>query len=413
MPSFAWRAVSASGAMVRGQTNAATPALVLRQLQQQGLTPLAIDDDAGAPNAATPAGRWPVPARARAATSPVMPSDVLALTSELAIMLRAGLALDKALRVLIEMSHKASVSSLLQQVTDAVKGGAPLSRALAQHPRQFGDFHVSMVRSGEVSGQMSDVLERLVEHMERQRALRDSVVSATIYPAILLVVSLLSVVGMLGFVVPQFEQLFADMGDALPLPTRVIVQIGHVFTAYGLAIAVVGLAAVWGGASWLRSPRGTVWWRSAVLRLPLVGPLAFKYELTLFARALGTLLTNGVALLAALQVATQTVGNPVLRSTLARLPVLVKEGGPFAKAAESTGVFAPLAINLIRVGEETGRVGPLMLELATILNREVETGIKRMLTLVEPVLILVLGVLIAAIIISILMGILSVNDLAA
>lgn len=412
MPSFAWRAVSTSGAMVRGQTIAATSALVARQLQQQGLTPLAIYDDAGASGVPASADRWAAPAKARTRTGPMLPSDVLALTAELAIMLRAGLALDKALRVLIEMGHKASVSTLLQQVTEAVKGGAPLSRALAQHPRQFGDFHVSMVRSGEVSGRMSDVLERLVEHMERQRSLRDSVVSATIYPAILLVVALLSVVGMLGFVVPQFEQLFADMGDALPLPTRVIVQIGHLFKAYGAAIALGGLAAVCAAASWLRSPRGSAWWRSAVLRLPLVGPLALQYELTLFARALGTLLTNGVALLAALQVATETVGHPGLRSKLARLPALVKEGGRFAKAAESTGVFEPLAINLIRVGEETGRVGPMMLELATILNREVETSIKRMLTLVEPVLILVLGVLIAAIITSILLGILSVNDLA-
>jgi general secretion pathway protein F len=410
MPDFAWRALSESGATVRGRTSAATSALVARQLQQQGLTPLAIDAEAGA--SAPGADGPPAPGAARAAKGPVLPSDVLALTAELAIMLRAGLSLDKALRVLIEMSRKASVSTLLQQVTDDVKGGAPLSRALARHPRQFGDFHVSMVRSGEVSGRMSDVLARLVDHMERRRALRDSVVSATIYPAILLAVALLSVVGMLGFVVPQFEQLFADMGDALPLPTRAIVGIGHLFKAHGVAIACVGLGAAWGAASWLRSQRGTAWWRDAVLRLPLAGPLASKYELTLFARALGTLLTNGVALLAALQVATETVGNPGLRSTLARLPVLVKEGGRFARAAESAGVFAPLAINLIRVGEETGRLGPLMLELAGILDREVETGIKRALTLVEPVLILLLGVLIAAVIVSILLGILSVNDLA-
>lgn len=413
MPSFAWRAVSASGTVVQGHTTAATPALVVRQLQQQGLTPLAIDDGAGqAPGGAAATVFQARPGSGRSAKGPVRAADVLALTTELSIMLRAGLALDKALRVLIDMSHKASVSSLLQQVTEAVKGGAPLSRALAQHPRQFGDFYVNMVRSGEASGQMSAVLERLVEHMERQRSLRDSVVSATIYPAILLVVALLSVVGMLGFVVPQFEQLFADMGDALPLPTRVIVQLGHLFTDYGLAVGIVVLAGAWVGWRWLRSPDGAAWWRRSVLRLPLVGPLAFKYEMTLFARSLGTLLTNGVTLLAALQVATETVGNPVLRQPLARLPVLVKEGGRFAKAAESSGVFAPLAINLIRVGEETGRVGPMMLELASILNREVETGIKRLLTLVEPVLILLLGVLIAAIIISILLGILSVNDLA-
>lgn len=414
MPEYAWRAVSPAGAAVRGRTTADTSALVLRQLQQQGLTPLAIDAEPGAAEIAAGADRAePPPATGRAVRGPVLPSDVLALTSQLLIMLRAGLALDKALRVLIETSRKDAVTRLLRQVTDAVKGGAPLSRALAQHPRQFGDFHVSMVRSGEVSGRMPEVLERLVDHLERQRALRDGVVSATIYPAILLAVALLSVVGMLGFVVPQFEQLFAEMGDALPWPTRVVVQLGHLFRAHGLAIALAALAATGSAAAWMRSPRGTAWWRAAVLRLPLAGPLAAKYQLTLFARALGTLLANGVVLLAALQVATDTVGNPTLRATLVRLPALVKEGGRFARAVESTGVFAPLAVNLIRVGEETGRLGPMLLELASILDREVETGVKRLLTLVEPVLILVLGVLIAAVIVSILLGILSVNDLAA
>lgn len=414
MPDFAWRAAAASGKVVEGRTSAASAAMVLRQLQQQGLTPLAIDDASGRPQAA---GALPVtaglPAKGRAAKGPVQSADILAMTSELSIMLRAGLALDNALRVLIDMAHKPSLARLLQEIMDAVKGGTPLSRALAQHPRLFGDFYVNMVRSGEASGQMSAVLERLVEHLERQRALRDSVISATIYPAILLSVAVLSVIGMLGFVVPQFEKLFADMGDALPLPTRLIVQLGHAFTDYGLLLGVVLVGGGWLLLRWLRSPAGDAWLQTQMLRLPLMGRLTLKYQLTLFSRSLGTLLGNGVPLLTALHIATETVGNPVLRQALARLGPIVKEGGKLVQAVSATGIFEPLAVNLIRVGEETGRIGPMMLELASILNREVENGIKRLLTLVEPVLILVLGVLIAAIIISILLGILSVNDLAA
>jgi general secretion pathway protein F len=337
---------------------------------------------------------------------------VHALTSELAIMLRAGLALDNALRVLIDMSHKPSVAALVQGILDAVKGGVPLSRALTAHRALFGDFYINMVRSGEVSGQMSAVLDRLVEHMERQRALRDSVISATIYPAILLGVAVLSLVAMLGFVVPQFEKLFTDMGDALPLPTRIVMELGHGFRHYGLFIGI----AVVAGASlllrWLRSPAGRQWWQARLLRLPLMGPLALKYQLTLFSRSLGTLLGNGVPMLTALHIATETVGNMVLQQALAKVAPIVKEGGKMVQAISVTGIFEPLAVNLIRVGEETGRVGPMMLELSNILNREVETGIKRLLTLVEPVLILVLGVLIATIIVSILLGILSINDLA-
>ena len=422
MPDYFWRAAAADGNVLTGQLDALNEAAVLKQLRGRGLTPLAVQDaalaassgmataaNASAAAAASAGFKQP---KARVDKSPVKSKDVLAFTSELAIMLRAGLALDNALRVLIEMSYKPAVGTLLQGVLEAVKGGTPLSRALQVHAELFGDFYINMVRSGEASGQMSAVLDRLVEHMERQRALRESVISATIYPAILITVAVLSLIVMLGFVVPQFEKLFSEMGDALPMPTRIVMGLGKAFTQYGLVIGVVAAAGGWLMARWMRSPSGKRWWQARLLRMPLVGRIALKYQLTLFSRSLGTLLGNGVPMLTALHIASDTVGNVVLQQALVRVAPIVKEGGRVVQAIQATGIFEPLAINLVRVGEETGRVGPMMLELASILNREVETGIKRLLTLVEPVLILVLGVLIAAIIVSILMGILSVNDLA-
>lgn len=421
MPDFSWRGVSAEGKVMDGHLSVASEAAVLRYLREQGLTPLAVTEGISATamsgtassNASAAAAAALAPTRkARVDKSPVKSSDVLALTSELSIMLRAGLALDNALRVLIEMSYKPSVAVLLQGVLDAVKGGTPLSRALVAHRDLFGDFYINMIRSGEASGQMSAVMERLVEHLERQRALRESVVSATIYPAILLGVAVLSLIAMLGFVVPQFEKLFTDMGDALPLPTQWVMALGHAFKSYGLIIGVLLFAATSLLMRWFRSPRGKAWWQAWLLRLPLVGRLTLKYQLTLFSRSLGTLLGNGVPMLTALHIATDTVGNTVLQQALGKVAPIVKEGGKVVQAVSATRIFEPLAINLIRVGEETGRIGPMMLELSNILNREVEIGIKRLLTLVEPVLILVLGVLIAAIIVSILLGILSINDLA-
>lgn len=408
MPEFTWRAAAADGRLIEGRSEAPAPDAVLRQLRERGLTPIQVGTATPQAAASAALGRG----GQRTLKGPVTRADVLAFTGELSIMLRAGLALDNALRVLIDMSAKPSVRSLLEGVLEDVKGGATFSRALTKRSELFGDFYLNMVRSGEASGQMSQVLERLVAHMERLRALRESVISATLYPAILLGVALLSLVGMLGFVVPQFERLFKDMGEALPLPTRIVMALGQGFRQHGLLLAIGALLLGWLGWRWLRSPAGRAWWQRRALRLPVVGPLLYKYELTLFARSLGTLLGNGVPLLTALHIATDTVGNLNLRQPLARMAPQVKEGARMVRAMESTGVFEPLAINLIRVGEETGRIGPMMLELSEVLDREVETGIKRALTLLEPILILLLGVLIAAIIVSILLGILSINDLA-
>jgi general secretion pathway protein F len=418
MPDFFWRAAQADARIIEGHLQAATQAQAMSKLRSQGLTPLHIGEagaaggqlrvSTAAPVASASArGSW------RNKSKPVTQADILIMTSELSIMLKAGLALDNALRVLIGMSDKPAMVSLTQTLLDDVKSGVPFSRALKRHPQQFGDFYINMIRSGEASGQLSDVLERMVEHLERLRALRESVISATIYPAILLGVAVVSVVAMLGFVVPQFETLFNGMGDALPTPTRIIMSIGHLFTNYGLFLGIAAAALFFLLKRWWHTPSGTQWRQTRALQLPVVGKLVLKYDLTLFARSLGTLLGNGVPLISALNIATQTVSNLDLRVALATVVPRVKGGDKMVDAFKACGIFEPLAINLIRVGEETGRLGPMLLELARIFNRDVETGIKRGLTLLEPILIVVLGLTISAIIVSIMLGILSVNDLAA
>ncbi len=415
MSNFVWKAARADAQIIEGHLQAASLAQAMQQLRAQGLTPLQISE-AGAEDSLAMAAVDQVSGLTRLggrfASGAITQADVLVMTSELSIMLKAGLALDNALRVLIGMSAKPAMISLSQTVLDDVKSGIPLSRALKRHPQQFGDFYINMVRSGEASGQLSDVLERMVEHLERLRALRESVVSATIYPAILLGVAVLSIIAMLGFVVPQFEALFKGMGDALPTPTRIIMTIGHAFTDYGLIIGLGLLLLFWLLRRWWQTPSGRQWRQTRALRLPVVGKLMLKYDLTLFARSLGTLLGNGVPLISALNIATQTVGNFNLRQALEGVVPKVKGGGKMVDAFKASGIFEPLAINLIKVGEETGRLGPMLLELARIFNRDVETGIKRGLTLLEPLLILVLGLVIATIIVSIMLGILSVNDLA-
>lgn len=415
MSDFCFRAVDSAGQVHEGSLQAASEVQTVNLLRGRGL--VAIDVWAAPPGAASagfvPAERVGRPrARSFGVGGAVSSDDLLSLTSELAIMLRAGLALDAALRVLAEMSAKPAVASLVAQTLEDVKGGASLSRALSTHQGVFGDFYINMVRSGEASGQLAQVFARLVEHLERLRALRDSVVSATIYPAILLGVAILSLIAMLGFVVPQFETLFRDMGEALPMPTRIVLEIGDVFTDYGLLILFGLIAAGFLFLRWSSGEQGRETLQALALRLPVLGNIVFKYDITRFSRSLGTLLGNGVPILTALEIATQTVGTAYLRRALVAVIPRMKGGGRLADALGATGIFEPLALNLVRVGEETGRLDAMMLEVSRILDRDVENGIKRGLTLLEPLLILTLGLLIAAIIVSILMGILAINDLA-
>ncbi len=311
MAEFVWRAADGRGQVSQGRIEATSLNGAVKVLRERGLTPLKVEDAASAGATAlvtsAPAGR--TAAKPRQTKGPVNQADVLAMTSELSIMLKAGLPLDNALRVLIDMSQKPSVSAMQQVLLDDVKSGMTFSKALAKDQALFGDFYINMIRSGEASGQMSAVLVRLVEHMERLRALRESAVSATIYPAILLGVAVLSVIAMLGFVVPQFEKLFTDMGDALPLPTQIVMMAGHGFTEYGLILGIVLVSLIWLVMRWLKSPRGKTWWQKTALGIPVLGSLLHKYELTLFSRSLGTLLGNGVPMLTALHIATETVGN--------------------------------------------------------------------------------------------------------
>jgi general secretion pathway protein F len=418
MPDYVWKAARADASIHEGRLSAPSQARAMQQLRSQGLTLLNIRE-AGTSLVAEQATQFKNLHGGQSsrlsqllANKNVTQADILVMSSELSIMLKAGLALDNALRVLIGMNTKPAMMALTQTLLADVKSGQPLSKALGKHPQQFSDFYINMIRSGEASGQISAVLERLVEHLERLKALRESVISAIIYPCILLGVAIISLIAMLGFVVPQFETLFNDMGDALPAPTRFVMVVGKAFTDYAPVMALVILGLFLLIQRWFKSNTGRRWWQSHVLQLPILGRLVLKYNLTLFSRSLGTLLGNGVPLISALHIATQTIGNDILRNALQGIPGKVKGGGKMVDALNSSGIFEPLAINLMKVGEETGRMGPMLLELARIFNADVESGIKRGLTLLEPLLIIVLGLMIASIIVSILLGILSVNDLA-
>jgi general secretion pathway protein F len=412
MAKFRYRAVDRARQVSEGVLDAPTQDAALKQLQGQGMTPISLSADTANAAPLLQGGALNAPNRAQKAKPPGA-EDVLRFTKELAVLLRSGLPLDRAIKVMVGMSANPSLAAVLQDILDNVKGGRGLSVALRNHQELFGNFYINMIRSGEASGQLSDVLTRLGDHLERAKSLRQSVTSALIYPSILLIVAVLSIALMLGFVVPQFKSLFADMGDRLPLMTQIVVAAGDGIAANGWIIILVAIPLWFLWQNWSKSPQGRATLDRAILRAPLVGTVALKYNTALFSRTMGTLLHNGVSLLESLGIASDTVGNSVLREALASLPPAIKQGGRLAAALDKTGVFPDSAIQMIAIGEESGRLDTMLLELANVNDDEVQASIKRALTLMEPLLILSLGAVIALIIISILMGILSVNELIA
>lgn len=411
MREFVYRAARPDGTLIDGRLQASTREDAIRQLGARQLTLLSLSDHAGAVQTRSAGAQASGPGRFSSGRAPGFP-DIHGMTTELSIMLKAGLPLDRALRVLIGMTRNALFVAVVEDLLKSVKAGKGLSQALLPHQALFGDFYINMVRSGEAGGQLSEVLGQLAEHLERMRALRESVVSALTYPAILVVVATLSVFLMLGFVVPQFESLFDDLGDGLPVPTRIIVSAGHFVAESGWMVLVGGSLLVGLMRRWSRTPEGAAWADQRLLNAPIFGDVVRKFEITRFARSMGTLLKNGVPIVTAIRIATETMGNTVLRASMGEIAPAIKRGGRMAEALEKAGLFTPLALNMIRLGEETGRLDEMLLEVARVHDGQVQTAVKRALQLVEPVLILLMGGIIALIIVSILMGILSVNDLA-
>lgn len=403
MAEFSYKAARRDGAITQGVISADNLDGASRQLRSQGLVLIQLD----------PAGSGAVTVGAVGpAQKPPTRDQILSFTNELSVLLRAGLPIDRALKVLIDMSGSPSMTLLQEDLLKTVKGGKGLSQAMQAHEAQFGHFYINMIRSGEASGNLAEVLARLAEYLARAKAVRASVISALVYPAILAVVAVLSVVIMLGFVVPQFEALFADMGDALPFLTQMVIAAGDGIKAYGWLMLLILVPLIFAVRRWLKTPEGRVWRDKKMLSLPVLGTLVFKYEVGRFSRTLGTLLGNGVSLLQSISIAIDTVDNTSVKTAFNGLAPAVKQGGRISIALAEAKVFSPFVIQMVRVGEESGGLDKMMLELAMVYDDEVQAGVKRSLTLLEPVLILGMAAVIGVIIIAILMGILSINDLA-
>ena len=405
MPRYRYEAVDAAGETLRDELEAASPEAAVERLRDQGLLPLSVT---AAKSGLLRGGlSQPLFSKRRALSR----KAVTLLTQQLASLLNAGLPLDRALTILISVTEDAPVKALLERVQEKVRGGSALADAL-EAQGTFSRFYLNMIRAGEAGGALEAVLKRLTEFLERSQALRETVTSALIYPLILLSVAALSVIILLTFVVPQFQRLFADAGKALPLATQIVIAIGEGFRHYWWVGAIIIALLVAMLRQQLSRPESRARWDRGILRLPLFGDLIAKVETARLSRTLGTLLGNGVSLLNALTIVRETLNNQVLAGSLGEVAEHVKTGRGLAEPLLETGNFPKLAVQMIRVGEETGQLQEMLLQVADTYDAEVQTAVKRLLTLLEPAMILGLGVIIAGIIMSILVAILSLNELA-
>ena len=413
MAIFEYRASDQGGSLHQGVETASDLQSAARALRARGLTPIVLTpNSAGAVSQATDnADSNPKTNLIFNRTDTVSSAQVLRLTSELSVLLHAGLPLDRALKIQIDTAEPGALKLMAEDILKTIKSGRAFTVALDQYPGVFSSFYVSMVRSGEASGNLAGVLSELSVYLERSKAVRSTVVSALVYPAILAVVATLSVAIMLGFVVPEFESIFDEMGDGLPMLTQFIIVLGDVVSAWWW-LMLGGIIAVSHFAKrWVSTPEGRAAVDSKLLSLPIAGPLLRKFEISRFARTMGTLLSNGVAILKAVDIARGTVSNALIKEHLAGLEPAVKRGERLSKAMQPD-IFSPMAIQMVLVGEESGRLDTMLIELAQVYEAEVESDVKRALTLLEPALILGMGGVIAVIIMGILMGILSVNTMA-
>ena len=402
MPVFAYRAADRAGRTVDGTMEAYDANAVVERLHREDFYPLRVEPAAeqgrlgqrffGAPR---------VPAR-----------DVLAFTQQLATLVEAGLPLERALVVLGEVAGNRRLRQIIQDVTQSVRAGSTLADALARHhPRPFSRLYVNTVRAGERGGVLELSLRRLAEHMDAARELREAVVSALIYPALLAVVGAGAVIFLLTFVLPRFAVILADLGQALPLPTRLVLAASDALLAYWWAFAAAGLAiaVVWQAIA--RSQAGRLQLDAGYLRLPIAGDVLRKVEIGRAIRTLGTLLSSGVPLLGALDVAREGAANRVVANALAAVHDGVKRGEGLARPMAQSGAFPTLVVHMVRVGEETGRLDDMLGRVAGTYEREVRVAVRRLVATLEPAIIVVLGVVVLGIVLAILLAILSVNEL--
>jgi type II secretory pathway component PulF len=315
-------------------------------------------------------------------------------------------------RFLAEVAGDKSTRETAKYLRSSLQEGKTLSASMADRPQEFNDLYINMVRAGEAGGILPQILTKLGEFLEQSEEVRRYIVSSSIYPAILLSVGFLSILVIVGFVVPRFAAIFADLGQQLPLSTRMLMAASHFLQRWWWLLTILVVGAFFAGRRFARTPGGKIFFDRLSLRLPGLGTLSLDIQVSRFARTLGTLITSGVPLLKAIEISSKVVANGLIRVDIERIYQQVKTGKRISQLMRDGGLFPIKMVQMVTLGEETGQIGRMLETAANELDRSIEIRIKRYLALVEPIAILLMGLIIGAVVISMLSAILGINDIS-
>lgn len=402
MTAYFFRAVTSDGKVRTGTLTAENDKHVARELRRQGLTPVYVGLEQKASGFTLKLPSFGGGSR----------RDVLFFTQELSTLLNSGIPLDRALAISAELTERPNFRFIILDVLRVLKGGRSFADSLATHPVHFSDLYVNMVRAGEASGSLAQVFDRLAEFERTRDDLRNYIVSSMVYPSLLALVGLGSVFVLMYFVVPRFAMIFQDPRIQIPLPTKMMIAASDWLRAYGLWM--LGGLAVAAAAfySYIQGVAGRLWWDTFRLKIPLLGDALRKAETARFARAMGTLVQNSVPLVQCLEIAGSILNNRKIAAALPAIAQGVKRGEGIAAPVKRAGAFPPLAGHLLMVGEETGKLDAMFARMADIYETDTRDAIKRFTSLFEPLIILVMGILVGVLILSILLAITSINEVA-
>ncbi|CEP66033.1 Type II secretion system F domain [Moorella glycerini] len=394
---FAYRGRDARGNAVSGNIEAESQELAIRELRRQGIFITYCR-----PAVVTPARDW-----RRLFRRPVSRRDLALFSRQLATMLGAGLPIVTALHILQRQAENPSLRESIGMLLQDLESGEAFYRALERQPRVFPPIFIHTVEAGELGGALDETLERLAGHLEREHEVEEKVKSALTYPAIVSMVALLAVIFLLTYVLPSFQVMLNSLQVPLPWPTRLVLGISSGLRYLWPVLFLFLAGAAYGFYRWLQKPAGRYRFDRMLLRIPIFGPLHQKTVLSRFSRTLGTLLHSGVPVLPALEIVRRTVGNAVVAGAVERAAESVRDGQSLAAPLEASGVFPPMVVEMITVGEETGALDALLAKISSFYDREVGETVARLSSLIEPVLIVTLGGIIGLVVISVLLPVFS------